>query len=204
MIAPADSVSTPSATVSCPIPRASVTVASMTWRLTVDVSPSRSRTNSWSSFSRLTGRCLRYRKLPYLERQWRTRWRRSRLQGQAARHGDPVRGIQHRRQPWVRERGHQPTRPPRLPSLRSAAGGSRSASSATRTRARCRSPPTAAAEAAPAPVCGRRNCSGWPTTLGFRSRSATSRPAPRSGTKSSTASGACSARTGVGGRREPA
>jgi hypothetical protein len=69
-------------------------------------------------------------------------------------------------------------------------GGSSSASSATQRRARCRSPPTAAAATATAPACGRPNCSGWPTTLGFSSPSATSRPAPRSGTKSSTASGA--------------
>lgn len=54
--------------------------------------------------------------------------------------------------------------------------------------------------AAPAPGCGRPSSSGSPTRPGFRSRSATSRPEPASGTASSIASSASSARTGAGSR----
>ena len=76
--------------------------------------------------------------------------------------------------------------PPRSPSSRSAAGGTRQAGPPTRAPAGCWSPPMRAAPTATGPARGKLS---WPPSRcrpGWRSRCATSRPAPPSGTRSST------------------
>src|ERR1700722_9424788 len=79
------------------------------------------------------------------------------------------------------------TTPPRSPWSRSAAGGTRPAGTGTRPPGGCWSPRTRAAPTATAPGPGRPSWPPWPSRPGWRSPSATSRRAPRSGTRSSTA-----------------
>lgn len=91
----------------------------------------------------------------------------------------------------------------RLPSsrsTRSAPGGISSAARATPRQRRFRSPSTVAAATATARSFGRPSCKSSPRRPGLRSRSATSRRGPRSGTRSSTGCGASSPRTGAASR----
>ena len=117
---------------------------------------------------------------------------RARLQGQAARQGDPLRGLRHRRRPGVGQRRdrprHRPVRGQLDPQLveapRPAALPERHAAADHRRLRRLQRQPHAAVEGRAAKA-GRRDRA--------RDRaSATSRPAPRSGTGSSTACSASS------------
>jgi Rhodopirellula transposase DDE domain len=105
-----------------------------------------------------------------------------RLQGQAAGQGSiPTASLTSPPTRAGSASGSPPT-PARLRPPRSAAGGSTLGLSAIRTPRLWRSPPTAASQTATAPACGRPSCRSSPTRRGYRSRSATSRPPPRSGT----------------------
>ncbi len=61
----------------------------------------------------------------------------------------------------------------------------------------CSSPPMAGAATATASAFGNGSCNAWPTRPAWRSRSATSRRAPASGTKSNTACSRLSPPTGA-------
>jgi transposase len=84
------------------------------------------------------------------------------------------------------------TTPPRSPWRPFAAGSSRSAWRCTPTPTGRWSPPTPAGPTATGSGCGRPSWPAWPPTLALQSRSATSHPAPRSGTGSSTGCSATS------------
>ena len=77
------------------------------------------------------------------------------------------------------------------------AGGRTSVQSATPPPAPYRSPPTAAGATAIASGCGRPSCRNLLTKPASRSASATSRPAPPNGTRSSTGCSATSAKPGA-------
>src|ERR1700753_4177862 len=92
---------------------------------------------------------------------------------------------------------------PCSPPRRSRPGGSAWAWSATPTRGACSSPPTRVEAIATGRTSGRSSFSGWPTSCGFRFTSATFRPAPASGTRSSTGCSRSSRSTGAASRSEP-
>src|ERR1700735_388352 len=88
--------------------------------------------------------------------------------------------------------GAPATTPPRSRPARCAGGGGRRARCATRARGGCWSPATPAAPTPSAPGSGSTSWRCWPGRPAWRSASATSRPAPASGTRSSTGCSATS------------
>jgi len=89
---------------------------------------------------------------------------------------------------WVRLGVDNDTAAFAVETIRRAAGGRRSATRGIPAPGAFSSPPTAAARTARASGSGSANCSASPTTPGWRSPSRTCRPAPASGTRSSTGS----------------
>ncbi len=111
---------------------------------------------------------------------------------------DPVRGLRHRGRTGFVNVGTD-TNTAAFAAIGPPLVG-RLGRAATRARGGCWSPATPAAPTATGPGPGRRNSPGSRPRPGWRSRSATSRPAPRSGTRSSTGCSATSPAPGGAGR----
>ena len=114
------------------------------------------------------------------------------------RHRHPLRHLRCNREPWLRRRRHLPRHPPTSLLTTWSDGGSAKAASATPVPVNCWSSPTPAAATLPASAASSmpsRPALLTPTSL--PSRSVTTPAAPPSGTPSTIACSARSARTGL-------